>query len=75
MLRITAEPSDTFAKLGDKVCGQQDRNCFTKWLQLLEILPANVDPKSITLSPQPSGGNTKFLYEIAKYKISQIGLR
>jgi len=43
--------------------------------QLLPKLPSTVDPKTITLSNQPNGGDSKKIGEIAKYKLGQIGLR
>jgi hypothetical protein len=47
------------------------------WLtcQLLPNLPKTVDPATITLSNAPSGGDSKKLQEIARFKIGQIGLR
>jgi hypothetical protein len=38
-------------------------------------LPSTVDPKTITLSNHPSGGDSKKIGEIARFKISQVGLR
>ncbi|KAK0751572.1 NPL4 family-domain-containing protein [Schizothecium vesticola] len=58
--RLTLEKDSTFNELGH---------------QLLPLLPSTVDPKSITLSNQPSGGDSKRIAEISKFKIGQIGLR
>ncbi|KAK3330396.1 NPL4 family-domain-containing protein [Apodospora peruviana] len=59
MFRLTVDKDDTFDDLGR---------------QLLPQLPSTVDPKTITLSNHPSGGDAKRIGEIAKYKIGQIGL-
>ncbi|KAE8447610.1 nuclear protein localization protein 4 [Mollisiaceae sp. DMI_Dod_QoI] len=59
MVRVNVEPLDTFAKLGEK---------------LSEALPSTVDFNTLTLSPQPSGAEVKLLRDIARYKLSQIGL-
>lgn len=59
MVRITVEPADTFARLGEK---------------LSEVLPATADFKTLTLSNQPAGGEIKLLKEIARHRVSQIGL-
>ncbi|KAB5563568.1 NPL4 family-domain-containing protein [Coniochaeta sp. 2T2.1] len=59
MQRLTVEKDDTFGDLGRK---------------LLEKLPATIDPTTITLSNAPSGGDSKRLQDIAKYKLGQIGL-
>ncbi|KAB5580446.1 nuclear protein localization protein 4 [Coniochaeta sp. 2T2.1] len=59
MQRLTVEKDDTFGDLGRK---------------LLPNLPATIDPTTITLSNAPSGGDSKRLQDIAKYKLGQIGL-
>ncbi|KAE9381718.1 NPL4 family protein [Stipitochalara longipes BDJ] len=59
MVRITVEPADTFARLGEK---------------LSKVLPATVDFNTLTLSNQPAGGEIKLLKEIARHKVSAIGL-
>lgn len=59
MVRITVEPADTFARLGEK---------------LSEVLPATVDFNTLTLSNQPAGGEIKLLKEIARHRVSAIGL-
>ncbi|KXX83088.1 Nuclear protein localization protein 4 [Madurella mycetomatis] len=60
MFRLTVEKDDTFGELTRK---------------LLPNLPPTVDPQTITLSNQPNGGDSKNVGEIAKVKISQVGLR
>ncbi|KUJ24045.1 nuclear protein localization protein 4 [Mollisia scopiformis] len=60
MVRVNIEPSDTFAKLGEK---------------LSEVLPSTVDFNTLTLSPKPTGGEIKLLKEIARHKVSKIGLK
>ncbi|QPH00263.1 nuclear protein localization protein 4 [Epichloe festucae Fl1] len=60
MIRLTVEQSTTFGELGD---------------QLLPQLPNTVDPKTITFSNSPSGGDAKVLVEINKFKVGQIGLK
>ncbi|KAK0733873.1 nuclear protein localization protein 4 [Lasiosphaeria miniovina] len=59
MFRLTVEKDNTFDDLGRK---------------LLPQLPKTVNPKTITLSNHPSGGDAKKIEEIAKFKIGQIGL-
>ncbi|XMA20538.1 hypothetical protein WAI453_013329 [Rhynchosporium graminicola] len=59
MYRISVEPTDTFAKLGNK---------------LVEVLPSTVDFNTLSLSNQPSGGDSKLLKDITRHKVSQIGL-
>ncbi|KAF8856982.1 nuclear protein localization protein-like protein 4 [Acephala macrosclerotiorum] len=60
MVRVTVEPTDTFAKLGEK---------------LSEVLPSTVDFNTLTLSPQPTGADGKLLREIARFPLSRIGLK
>ncbi|KAI0141366.1 nuclear protein localization protein 4 [Pestalotiopsis sp. NC0098] len=60
MKRVTVEPSDTFGDLGRL---------------LVEELPPTVAPETIAMSNTPSGGEKKRLVEIAKFKLSQIGLK
>lgn len=43
--------------------------------QLLEQLPKTVDPKTITLSNAPNGGDSKRLGDIVNFKVGQIGLK
>ncbi|KAK4158127.1 NPL4 family-domain-containing protein [Chaetomidium leptoderma] len=59
MFRLTVEKDGTF---GDLVS------------QLVPQLPPTVDPQTITLSNQPSGGDAKKIREIAKVKVAQVGL-
>jgi nuclear protein localization family protein 4 len=77
--RITVEPEDTFGTLGEKVSKayeySSDREGGANIVQLLESLPPNIDLSTLTLSNSPSGGDTKYLNEIASFKVSQIGLR
>ncbi|KAF4627105.1 hypothetical protein G7Y89_g11050 [Cudoniella acicularis] len=58
-VRITVEQADTFARFGQK---------------LSEVLPDNVDFNTLTLSNAPAGGDVKLLKDIARHKVSQIGL-
>ncbi|EGS23275.1 uncharacterized protein CTHT_0009420 [Thermochaetoides thermophila DSM 1495] len=58
MFRLTVEKDDTFGELVR---------------QLVPKLPPTVDPKSITLSNHPSGGDSKRIDEIARFKIGQVG--
>ncbi|PBP27307.1 NPL4 family protein [Diplocarpon rosae] len=58
-VRITVEQADTFGKLGEK---------------LSEVLPATVDFNTLTLANQPAGGEIRSLKDIARHKVSQIGL-
>ena len=76
MVRLTVEPSDTFAKLGDQVgyCLIVPLYIYSQ-VQLLEVLPPNVNPRTISLSPHPTGAESKLIQEIAKFCISQIKLR
>ncbi|KAI1779961.1 polyubiquitin-tagged protein recognition complex, Npl4 component [Hypoxylon cercidicola] len=59
MIRINIEKTDSFAELGR---------------QLVEHLPPTVDPSSISMSPDPQAKDSKKLKDIAKFKLSQIGL-
>ncbi|KAL2018875.1 hypothetical protein VTK56DRAFT_300 [Thermocarpiscus australiensis] len=59
MFRLTVENHDTF---GDLI------------RQLIPKLPSTVDPKTITLSSQPTGGDAKKIGEISRFKIGQVGL-
>ncbi|KAK4131869.1 polyubiquitin-tagged protein recognition complex, Npl4 component [Trichocladium antarcticum] len=59
MIRLTVEKDETF---GDLV------------RQLVPKLPPTVDPKSICLSNHPTGGDSKMIAEIAKFKLGQVGL-
>jgi nuclear protein localization family protein 4 len=76
-VRIIVEPADTFARLGEKVCSlsslKEDVPCADS-LQLSEVLPATVDFNTLTLSNAPAGGDIKLLKEIARHRVSQIGL-
>ncbi|ETS86739.1 Nuclear protein localization protein 4 [Pestalotiopsis fici W106-1] len=60
MKRVTVDPSDTFGDLGRL---------------LVKELPPTVAPETIAMSNTPSGGERKRLVEIAKFKLSQIGLK
>ncbi len=78
MFRLTMEKDNTFSDLGHQVRGSvrpvlpsPHSNLLS---QLLPKLPSTVDPKTISLSNHPSGGDSKLLGEIAKFKIGQIGL-
>lgn len=59
MVRITVDKNDTFAELGR---------------QLMAQLPPAVDPNTVSMSPDPQATDSKYLKDIAKYKLSQIGL-
>ncbi|KAI6093774.1 polyubiquitin-tagged protein recognition complex, Npl4 component [Hypoxylon rubiginosum] len=59
MIRINIEKTDTFAELGR---------------QLVAQLPPTVEPRSISMSPDPQAKDSKKLIDIAQYKLSQIGL-
>jgi nuclear protein localization family protein 4 len=43
-------------------------------MQLSEVLPTTVDFNTLTLSNQPAGGEIKLLKEIARHRVSAIGL-
>ena len=60
MYRVEVSPDDTFSTLGYK---------------LLTKLPDTVDADTITLSNSPNGGDIKRLREVARARISQVGLR
>jgi len=57
--RLTVEKDDTFDDLGK---------------QLLSKIPPTVDPTSITFSNSHRGGDEKHIREIARFKVSQIGM-
>ncbi|KAL2172455.1 hypothetical protein VTG60DRAFT_5730 [Thermothelomyces hinnuleus] len=59
MFRLSVDKDESFADLIGKLVPQ---------------LPSTVDPQSITLSNHPSGGDAKKIGEIARFKISQVGL-
>ncbi|KAL2134749.1 hypothetical protein VTI74DRAFT_10905 [Chaetomium olivicolor] len=59
MFRLTVEKEDSFGDLAT---------------QLIPKLPPTVDPKTITLSNNPTGGDVKRLEEITRFKIGQVGL-
>ncbi|KAK4099795.1 polyubiquitin-tagged protein recognition complex, Npl4 component [Parathielavia hyrcaniae] len=59
MFRLTVEKDSTFGELVT---------------QLLPQLPSTVSPQTITLSNDPRGGGAKKIGEIAKFKVSQVGL-
>ncbi|KAL2269808.1 hypothetical protein VTJ83DRAFT_1992 [Remersonia thermophila] len=59
MFRLTVEPTTTFGELVQ---------------QLIPKLPPTVDPKSIALSNQPSGQDSKKIGEIAPFQLGQTGL-
>jgi nuclear protein localization family protein 4 len=59
MVRLTLEKTDTFGDLGR---------------QLMKHLPDTVDPRTITVSNVPTGGDAKKLIDIVKYEIGRIGL-
>ncbi|UNI15080.1 nuclear protein localization protein 4, variant 2 [Purpureocillium takamizusanense] len=60
MARVTCETGTTFGELGKL---------------LLPQLPNTVDPKTITMSNSPTGGDAKSLSDIANFKVGQIGLK
>ncbi|PHH84979.1 hypothetical protein CDD83_1082 [Cordyceps sp. RAO-2017] len=60
MVRLTVETSTTFGELGQKLVPQ---------------LPSTVDPRSLTMSNAPTGGDAKKLMDIANFKVAQIGLK
>ena len=75
-VRITVEPSDTFARLGQKVrnrCSWIQAHAANNF-QLSEVLPKTVDFDTLTLSNAPVNGDVKLLKEIARHKVSAIGL-
>jgi len=43
--------------------------------QILPQLPDTVDPRTLTLSNAPTGGDVKYLKDIANFKIGQVGLK
>jgi len=59
MIRITIDKDDTFGKLGE---------------MLKQQLPPTVDPRSVTMSPDPQAKDSKKIVDIAQYQIGQIGL-
>ncbi|KAI1415999.1 polyubiquitin-tagged protein recognition complex, Npl4 component [Hypoxylon sp. FL1857] len=59
MIRINIEKTDTFSELGR---------------QLVAQLPPTVDPSTISMSSDPQGRDSKTLKDVAKFKLSQIGL-
>jgi nuclear protein localization family protein 4 len=48
---------------------------ISDFIQLSEVLPPNTDITTLTLSNQPAGGDKKSIKDIAKFKVSQIGLK
>ncbi|CAI4216495.1 unnamed protein product [Parascedosporium putredinis] len=44
-------------------------------IRILPHLPDAIDPRTLTLSNSPSGGDVKFLKDIASFKIGQVGLK
>lgn len=60
MARLTVEPTTTFGELGK---------------MLMLQLPDIVDPRTITLSNAPNGGDSKRLGDILNFKVGQIGLK
>ncbi|KAH7368964.1 nuclear protein localization protein 4 [Plectosphaerella cucumerina] len=60
MVRLELKQDDTFGDLGR---------------ELLPKLPEGVDPSSITLSNAPTGGDAKYIKDIASFKVGQIGLK
>lgn len=49
---------------------------FTSILpQILEHLPANVDPNTITLNNQPHGGDPRVIVTLNGIRLEQVGLR
>ncbi|KAH7035287.1 NPL4 family protein [Microdochium trichocladiopsis] len=59
MIRITIDKDDTFGTLGE---------------MLTQQLPPTVDPRSISMSPDPLAKDSKKIVDIAQYKVGQIGL-
>lgn len=59
-IRLTVEPSTTFAELGHL---------------LLPQLPKTTDPKSISLSNSPTSADAKRIAEVAQVQIGAIGLK
>lgn len=77
MARLTVEPTTTFGDLGKQVRASIHYYAHSQLtlLQLLQQLPKTVDPKTITLSNAPNGGDSKRLGDIISFKVSQIGLK
>jgi nuclear protein localization family protein 4 len=44
-------------------------------VQLVSQLPSTVNPQTITLSNDPRGSDAKKVGDIARFKVSQVGLR
>lgn len=77
MVRLTVEPTTTFGEMGEQVFSLFTFPSSFKILtpQLLPHLPKTVDPKTISMSNSPSGGDSKRLGDIVNFKIGQIGLK
>lgn len=77
MARLSCEPTTTFGDLGKQVFHPVSSfQTHTDLLrQLLSQIPATVDPTTIALSNAPTGGDSKRMADIAKFKVAQIGLK
>ncbi|RKF65296.1 Nuclear protein localization protein 4 [Golovinomyces cichoracearum] len=58
MARIIIDREDTYEELE---------------LKLKKVLPDHVDYQSLTVSKKPAGGEVKYMKEISKFKVSEIG--
>lgn len=83
--RVDIQPTDDASTLIAKV-PPKPTNFITKLmadriplqslaLQLVDLLPKNVDPDSIVLSDRPANGKTRLLRELKGTPISALGLR
>jgi len=43
--------------------------------QILEKLPANIDPASVTLSNKPQGGDARHVQALKGVSLKQVGLK
>ncbi len=77
MFRQTVDKDDTFGDLISQVLASPAPPrvaSANSSAQLVPQLPKTIDPQTITLSNHPSGGDAKKIGDIARFKISQVGL-